>query len=138
MADVQKESVRHVEELLEADGVLAAPHLLDEKENGNIAKGVEWTYNKPVRIIFKNLEKSKSGGVLQKVEKPKANGSSELAEVEHLPNLVSQLTAGTGQKKVERRFTKDDLFIVPIVDKELKIIGSSVFAFLRKPWLKKD
>jgi hypothetical protein len=70
--------------------------------------------------------------VLEKVGRIMRYEFSDLSVFLELTSDISEIAQDTKRKKIGDVFTKNNIFIVPIVDKEDKVIGRSVFAFIRR------
>ena len=60
-----------------------------------------------------------------------SNQFSDFSTFRELTSSISELALAADQEEIEDTYTKDDLFIIPIVDEEREVIGRSVFAFVR-------
>ena len=60
-----------------------------------------------------------------------SNQLSDFSTFRELTSSISELALAADQEEIEDTYTKDDLFIIPIVDEEREVIGRSVFAFVR-------
>jgi hypothetical protein len=70
--------------------------------------------------------------VLEKVDRIMRHEFFDFSEFHDLTNRISELALDAKWEIIGVKFTKDNLFIVPIVNKKHKVIGRSVFTFIQE------
>jgi len=132
MADKLKELLSQIGDLLELDSESESPKPIDEQEHNIFSEGDDLSFGKRRLIRLKLLDDHSLQEVLEKVSRIMRDEFSDLSVFLKLTSDISEIAQDTDGKKIGDVFTKDNIFIIPIVDKEDKVIGRSVFAFIRR------
>jgi len=118
--------------LLEADSQPVPTKLAGEQRNNVFPEVDRLSGGKRRRIRFKLLNEHGLEEVLEKVSRIIRHEFSDLVAFQELTSCISELALDTDREKIGDAFAKDNLFIIPIIDKENKVVGRSVFAFVRR------
>jgi len=132
MTDKLKEFLSQIETLLEVDSQLEPTKLIGEQGHKIFSEGDGLSFGKRRLIRFKLLDDHSLQEVLEKVGRIMQHEFFDLSVFLELTSDISEIAQDTDGKKIGDVFTKDNIFIVPIVDKEDKVIGRSVLAFIRR------
>lgn len=132
MADKLKELLSQIGDLLELDSESEPTKPIDEQGHNIFSEGDGLSFGKRRLIRLKLLDDHSLPEVLEKVGRIMRDEFSDLSVFLELTSDISEIAQDTDGKKIGDMFTKDNIFIVPIVDKEDKVIGRSVFTFLEK------
>jgi hypothetical protein len=131
MADKLKEVLSKIEDLLAVESQSVPADTAGGKRNDRFAETSRLSDGKRRRIRLKSLDEHGLEEILEKVGRIIRDEFSDSSVFLELTSRVSELAIDADPKKIGDGFTKDDLLIIPIVDRERKVIGRYVFAFVR-------
>lgn len=132
MTDKVKELLSQIEDLLKLDSQ-SKPTKLNREQGHNIfPEGDGLSFGKRRLIRLKLLDDHSLQEVLEKVGRIMRHEFSDLSVFLKLTSDISEIAQDTDGKKMGDVFTRDNIFIIPIVDKEDKVIGRSVFCLCPK------
>lgn len=132
MADKLRELLSQIGDLLELDSESSPTKPIDKQGHNTFSEGDGLSFGKQRLIRFRLLDDDSLQGVLEKVDRIMRHEFSDLSDFLKLTSDISEIAQDTDGKKVGDVFTQDNIFIIPMVDKEDRVIGRSVFAFIRR------
>jgi hypothetical protein len=127
MADKLRELLRQIEDLFESNSQPVSVMPAGEPTPNVFPEVDRLSGGERRRIRFKSVDEQGLEEVLRKISRILRYELSDLSAFQNLTDRISELAPGTDQEKMKDTFAKDRLFILPIVDKECKVMGRSVF-----------
>jgi hypothetical protein len=127
MADKLRELPRQIEDLFESNSQPVSVMPAGEPAPNVFPEVDRLSGGKRRRIRFKSVDEQDLEEVLRKISSILRCELSDLSAFQNLTDRISERALDTDQEKMKDIFTKDRLFILPLVDEECKVMGRSVF-----------
>lgn len=132
MTDKMRELLSKIEHLIEAENQSEFTKLAGEQTKKVFPEVDRLLGSRRRRIRFKLLDEHGLEKVLEKVDRIMRHEFFDFSEFHDLTNRISELALDAKWEIIGVKFTKDNLFIVPIVNKKHKVVGRSVFTFIQE------